>query len=67
MSMCEYIYVMDFGEKIFEGTPLEVASSEAVRAAYLGSEAAAATPDEAEAANDRDGRNRPTAAAPTTS
>ena len=29
---------MDFGQKIFEGTPNEVASSDIVRAAYLGSE-----------------------------
>jgi ABC-type branched-subunit amino acid transport system ATPase component len=38
MAICEYIYVMDFGQKVFEGTPAEVASSDVVRAAYLGSE-----------------------------
>jgi hypothetical protein len=38
MSICDYIYVMDFGQKIFEGTPAEVASSVEVRAAYLGTE-----------------------------
>jgi len=38
MEVCEYIYVMDFGCQIFEGTPPEVSSSEVVRAAYLGSE-----------------------------
>jgi ABC-type branched-subunit amino acid transport system ATPase component/ABC-type branched-subunit amino acid transport system permease subunit len=38
MAICEYIYVMDFGQKIFEGTASEVASSDIVRAAYLGSE-----------------------------
>jgi ABC-type branched-subunit amino acid transport system ATPase component/branched-subunit amino acid ABC-type transport system permease component len=38
MNICKYIYVMDFGQKIFEGTPNEVASSDIVRAAYLGSE-----------------------------
>jgi ABC-type branched-subunit amino acid transport system ATPase component/ABC-type branched-subunit amino acid transport system permease subunit len=47
MAICENIFVMDFGEQIYEGTPVEVAASSAVRAAYLGSEdvdAAAATP-----------------------
>jgi ABC-type branched-subunit amino acid transport system ATPase component len=38
MSVSDYIYVLDFGQPIFEGTPEEVASSEVVRAAYLGSE-----------------------------
>ncbi|WP_261569680.1 branched-chain amino acid ABC transporter permease/ATP-binding protein [Frankia gtarii] len=40
MEVCHYIYVLDFGVPIFEGTPAEVAASDAVRAAYLGSEAA---------------------------
>ncbi|MQA63790.1 MAG: ATP-binding cassette domain-containing protein [Actinophytocola sp.] len=40
MSICGYLYVLDFGEMIFEGTPEQVRESEAVRAAYLGSEAA---------------------------
>jgi ABC-type branched-subunit amino acid transport system ATPase component len=38
MKVCEYIYVLDFGEQIFEGTAAEVAASPLVRAAYLGSE-----------------------------
>jgi ABC-type branched-subunit amino acid transport system ATPase component len=38
LTICDYIYVLDFGRLIFEGTPAEVASSEIVRAAYLGSE-----------------------------
>jgi ABC-type branched-subunit amino acid transport system ATPase component len=38
MSVCDYIYVLDFGQPIFEGTTAEVASSPIVRAAYLGSE-----------------------------
>jgi ABC-type branched-subunit amino acid transport system ATPase component len=37
-QVCDYIYVMDFGIKIFEGTPSEVMSSEIVRTAYLGTE-----------------------------
>lgn len=40
MSVCDYLYVLDFGVMIFEGTPAEVRASAAVRAAYLGSEAA---------------------------
>jgi ABC-type branched-subunit amino acid transport system ATPase component len=37
MSICDYIYVLDFGRPVFEGTPNEVATSVIVRAAYLGS------------------------------
>jgi ABC-type branched-subunit amino acid transport system ATPase component/branched-subunit amino acid ABC-type transport system permease component len=40
MSICEHIYVMDFGTLIFSGTPEEVRTSEIVRAAYLGTESA---------------------------
>jgi ABC-type branched-subunit amino acid transport system ATPase component/branched-subunit amino acid ABC-type transport system permease component len=37
MSICAYMYVLDFGSLIFEGTPAEVAASPIVRSAYLGS------------------------------
>jgi ABC-type branched-subunit amino acid transport system ATPase component len=40
MDVCEYVYVLDFGKVIFSGTPSEVASSEIVRKAYLGTEVA---------------------------
>jgi ABC-type branched-subunit amino acid transport system ATPase component len=40
MGTCEHIHVVDFGRPIFEGTPAEVQGSDAVRAAYLGSDAA---------------------------
>jgi ABC-type branched-subunit amino acid transport system ATPase component len=36
MRVCDYIYVLDFGKPIFEGTASEVGGSEVVRAAYLG-------------------------------
>jgi len=36
MGICSYIYVLDFGQLVFEGTPAEVSASEEVRAAYLG-------------------------------
>jgi ABC-type branched-subunit amino acid transport system ATPase component len=36
LDVCEHVYVLDFGELIFEGTPGEVVSSPIVKAAYLG-------------------------------
>jgi ABC-type branched-subunit amino acid transport system ATPase component len=38
MSVCDYVYVLDFGKPIFEGTTAEIAASPIVRAAYLGSD-----------------------------
>lgn len=40
MSTCDYMYVLDFGKPIFEGTATEVRESQLVRAAYLGTELA---------------------------
>ena len=39
LSVCDYVYVLDFGQMIFEGTPADVSASEKVQAAYLGSSA----------------------------
>jgi ABC-type branched-subunit amino acid transport system ATPase component/branched-subunit amino acid ABC-type transport system permease component len=39
MEVCEYIYVLDFGHMVFEGTPEQVVNSPIVQAAYLGDEA----------------------------
>ena len=36
VRVCEYIHVLDFGKKIFEGPPAEVRRSREVQAAYLG-------------------------------
>jgi ABC-type branched-subunit amino acid transport system ATPase component len=38
MRITDYLYVLDFGQGIFEGTPAEVRQSPIVRAAYLGAE-----------------------------
>jgi ABC-type branched-subunit amino acid transport system ATPase component/branched-subunit amino acid ABC-type transport system permease component len=39
MDVCSYLYVLDFGQLIFQGTPEEARRSEIVQAAYLGAEA----------------------------
>ena len=35
-SICDYVYVLDFGRPVFEGTVAEVMASPIVKAAYLG-------------------------------
>lgn len=39
-QVCTNIYVLDFGQLVFEGSPAEMLASEVVRSAYLGEEAA---------------------------
>ena len=37
-TTCDYVYVLDYGKLIYQGTPREVLASETVRIAYLGTE-----------------------------
>jgi ABC-type branched-subunit amino acid transport system ATPase component/ABC-type branched-subunit amino acid transport system permease subunit len=41
MSVCDYLYVLDFGRLIFEGEPAAVSASPVVKSAYLGEESPA--------------------------
>jgi len=44
-TVCDHVYVMDFGTLIFEGSPTEMEVSATVRAAYLGADLPTAEAD----------------------
>jgi ABC-type branched-subunit amino acid transport system ATPase component len=41
LTLCQWIFVIDFGKPIFEGTAADVRTSPVVQAAYLGKTVAA--------------------------
>jgi ABC-type branched-subunit amino acid transport system ATPase component/branched-subunit amino acid ABC-type transport system permease component len=45
-SVCEYVYVLDFGQLIFEGDIADMQQSDLVRKAYLGTELDAPAPED---------------------
>jgi ABC-type methionine transport system ATPase subunit len=42
-QVCDHVWVLDFGELIFDGSVTQMLASEAVKAAYLGADEEAAS------------------------
>jgi branched-chain amino acid transport system ATP-binding protein len=48
LSVCDYVYVIEFGRVIAHGTPGQIRSDRQVIAAYLGEQEAPAAPEQEE-------------------
>jgi ABC-type branched-subunit amino acid transport system ATPase component len=55
-EICDYVYVLDFGQLIFEGTAEEMQNSAEVRAAYLGDLKGTLDADEPDRTDEPDSR-----------
>jgi len=52
-QVCDYVYVVDFGKNLFDGTAAQASASDVVRAAYLGEDDTLAEPASTQNAEER--------------